>query len=130
MLGHISLGVRDLAKAAAFYDAILLPLGYCRTDTAGGSIGYGLPDSANDRLRLFERSEASPPGPGFHLAFIAPTRAAVDQCHEAALQHGGADAGAPGWRPQYGPDYYAAFFVDPDGHKLEAKYPPPEAQVR
>jgi len=67
----------------------------------------------------------TPPGPGFHLAFRAPSRAAVDRFHAAALAAGGASDGAPGPRPDYGPTYYAAFVIDPDGHKLEAVYNAP-----
>lgn len=125
MLGHISLGVRDLAKAIVFYDATMSALGYARLDTNEKSAGYGLPGARNDRLRLFERVGATPPGPGFHLAFVAPSQVAVDRFHEAALRHGGVDQGLPGLRPHYGPTYYAAFVADPDGYRLEAKHPPP-----
>jgi catechol 2,3-dioxygenase-like lactoylglutathione lyase family enzyme len=81
--------------------------------------GYG-PPGGNDRLALFERAEAAAPGPGFHLALRAPSQAAVRAFHAAALAHGGTDDGPPGPRPQYSPTYYAAFVVDPDGHRLEA----------
>jgi predicted lactoylglutathione lyase len=63
-----------------------------------------------------------PPGLGFHLALAAPSRLAVASFHNAALEHGGIDNGGPGPRPDYGPNYYAAFVVDPDGHHLEAVY--------
>ena len=65
-------------------------------------------------------SMAGAPGPGFHLAFAAPSREAVDAFHACALRAGGTDNGAPGRRPHYGPHYYAAFLVDPDGHRIEA----------
>jgi catechol 2,3-dioxygenase-like lactoylglutathione lyase family enzyme len=126
LLGHISFGVRDLAKATAFYDATMAALGYTRIDTYPHSVGYGLPGTHDDRLRLFERAEAGSPGGGFHVAFVAPSPAAVDQFHEAALRCGGTDQGGPGPRTRYGPTYYAAFVLDPDGYKIEAKYPPPE----
>ena len=57
---------------------------------------------------------------GLHFCYTAPTRAAVDAFHAAALAHGGRDNGAPGLRADYGPHYYAAFVVDPDGYRLEA----------
>ena len=83
-------------------------------------VGYGVP-GGNDKLALFvPESRVTPPGPGFHLAFEAPSRAAVDAFHAAALRLGGRDQGAPGARPHYSPSYYAAFVTDPDGHKLEA----------
>lgn len=124
MLGHISLGVRDLAKAAAFYDAILATLGYARTDSSARSVGYGLPGASTDQFRLIESVDAKPPGAGFHLAFAAPSENAVDRFHETALRHGGADNGGPGLRPRYGTHYYAAFVIDQDGYRLEAKHPP------
>ena len=65
-----------------------------------------------------------PPSKGFHLAFNAPSRDAVDLFHLTALEFGGMDNGAPGVRPHYGDDYYAAFVIDPDGYRHEAKYPP------
>lgn len=125
MLGHLSLGVRDLARAAAFYDAVLGALVYARVDSGAGSVGYGAAGTSNDRLRLILEPDAAAPGPGFHLAFAAPSREAVDAFHAAALAHGGVDRGAPGLRPRYGPDYYAAFVVDPEGYRIEAKHPPP-----
>jgi catechol 2,3-dioxygenase-like lactoylglutathione lyase family enzyme len=126
MLGHLSFGVGDLAKSAAFYDAIMAALGYARVHTAVNAIGYGLPGTTNDRLLLIQAAApVQPPGRGFHLAFAAPSRESVDRFHAAALACGGMDQGAPGPRPRYGPDYYAAFVLDPDGYKLEAKHPPP-----
>ena len=65
-------------------------------------------------------NEVNAPGPGFHLAFAAPSREAVDAFHRAALASGGRDNGPPGLRPQYAPDYYAAFVFDPDGYWIEA----------
>lgn len=119
MLGHVSLGVRDLAGAALFYDAVLNALGYVRLWTGEGGLGYGSP-GGGEELNIFERAGASPPGEGFHLAFEAPDRAAVERFHAAALANGGTDAGVPGARPHYGARYYAAFVIDPAGHRLEA----------
>lgn len=123
MLSHLSLGVTDLARAAAFYDAVLAPLGAVRVWSAADAVGYGAPGGP-DRLALFLVSDPSArvaAGPGFHLALTAPDLAAVHAFHRAALAHGGTCDGEPGPRPQYGPAYYAAFVRDPDGHKLEAK---------
>ena len=127
LLGHISFGVSDLARTTAFYDATMMALGYAKVFTGPGSVAYGLPGTENDRLRLFLKpNPVTPPGPGFHLAFLAPNRDAVNRFHEAALRFGGVDQGTPGLRPHYGPHYYAAFVLDPDGYKLEAKHPLPE----
>lgn len=119
MLGHVSIGVRDLLVAAQFYDAALPPIGWVRLWTEPDGLGYG-PAGGNDKLAVFQRHDAAAPGPGFHLALDAPSRAAVDAFHASALANGGIDAGAPGLRPHYGPAYDAAFVHDPEGWKLEA----------
>jgi catechol 2,3-dioxygenase-like lactoylglutathione lyase family enzyme len=121
MLGHLSFGVDDLERSASFYDKILAPLGYVRLwTTRGRAVGFG-EEGGQDRLALFAKpGEAAAPGPGFHLALIAPSREAVDAFHAAALAGGAKDCGAPGLRPRYGANYYAAFVIDLDGHKLEA----------
>jgi catechol 2,3-dioxygenase-like lactoylglutathione lyase family enzyme len=119
VIGHLSFGVADLARAASFYDRALAPIGFVRVWTSDSGVGYG-PAGGNDKFALFAHPEARSPGHGFHLAFDAPNRSAVDAFHAAALEAGGKDAGAPGLRPHYGATYYAAFVVDPDGHKIEA----------
>lgn len=119
MLHHLSFGVRDLARSSAFYDAALGALGFRRVYTGEASAGYGLVDG-QDLLLLNLDPDARAPGAGFHLAFAAPSRAAVDAFHAAALAAGGHDNGAPGLRPEYGPEYYAAFVIDPEGHRVEA----------
>ena len=119
MLHHISFGVADLAVAAGFYDAALGALGYRRVYEHPTAIGYGLKDG-EDKLLLKLVPKAQAPGPGFHLAFAAPSQAAVNDFHARALAAGGRDNGAPGLRPHYGPNYYAAFVIDPDGHHVEA----------
>lgn len=126
MLHHISFGVTNLRRAADFYDAVLAPLGYVRvwSDFAGDpdtqAVGYGKP-GGDDELALKQYPNASvAAGPGFHLAFAASNRDAVDRFYEAAIRHGGKDNGAPGLRVDYGPNYYAAYIVDPEGFRIEA----------
>lgn len=119
MLGHVSFGVKDLARAGVFYDAVLRPLGWIRLWDDPRGLGYGRPGEG-EKLNLFPHADARPPGPGFHLAFDAPDQASVDAFHAAALAAGGIDRGAPGLRRAYSPTYYAAFVMDPDGHRLEA----------
>jgi len=125
LLHHISFGVSDIEKAAAFYDAAFAPLAYVRVweDLTAGdpdqAIGYG-PAGGGDKFAIKLRGkEAWAPGSGFHLAFAAPNQEAVLSFYEAALAHGGTDNGPPGLRPHYGPDYFAAFVIDPDGHRIE-----------
>src|SRR5688572_32927445 len=120
MLHHVSLGVSNLERSASCYDATLAALGFVRVWTDRTAIGYGS-DGGGDKLAIkLQAPAAVAAGPGFHLAFAAPSRDAVDAFHREALRHGGGDNGSPGLRPHYGPDYYAAFVVDPDGHRLEA----------
>jgi catechol 2,3-dioxygenase-like lactoylglutathione lyase family enzyme len=119
MLGHLSIGVRDLERARRFYDAVMVHVGWEQKWPGDPeALGYGRPEE-EDRLAVFLRPDAHPPGPGFHLCFNAPSDAAVDAFHAAALANGGTDDGPPGLRPHFGPDYYAAFVFDPEGWKLE-----------
>ena len=122
MWSHVSLGTRELARAAAVYDAVLAPLGHVRVWSNAQAVGYGPPGGADGLALFFQPGDSGPlaAGPGAHLALVAPSRDAVDRFHAAALVHGGADVGAPGLRPRYGAGYYAAFVLDLDGHKLEA----------
>jgi catechol 2,3-dioxygenase-like lactoylglutathione lyase family enzyme len=119
MLDHVSIGVRDIAKAKAFYDAALKPIGYSCLSSAEGSLGYG-----NDQVAFWISASSSPvpsdPRSGLHFCFTAPTRKSVDAFHDAAIRHGGRDNGGPGLRADYSANYYAAFVVDPDGYRLEA----------
>jgi catechol 2,3-dioxygenase-like lactoylglutathione lyase family enzyme len=119
MLNHVSIGVRDVAKAKRFYDAALKPLGYACLSESAGSLGYGREAAA---LWIIAAERPVPPEAksGLHFCFDAPTRKSVDQFHAAALRAGGRDNGKPGLRTDYGPNYYAAFAVDPDGYRIEA----------
>ncbi len=119
MLHHASLPVDDIERSRRLYDAALTALGYRRVCSGPGFAGYGVEDG-KDKLALVETAGSAAAGPGFHIALAAPSREAVHAFHEAALQHGASDNGPPGLRPQYGPDYYAAFIIDLDGHRIEA----------
>lgn len=119
MINHVSIGVRDLSVAKRFYDAALAPLGYACLSEDVGSLGYGRGAVA---LWISAAERPVPPDDksGLHFCFTAPTRASVDAFHAAALAAGGGDNGKPGRRVDYGPDYYAAFAIDPDGYRVEA----------
>jgi catechol 2,3-dioxygenase-like lactoylglutathione lyase family enzyme len=112
-LDHIAFDVTDLASARRFYTAALSPWGAREVEVAG-AFGYG-PEGREDVW--IARGER---GPALHLALAAPDRATVDAFHAAALAAGGRDNGAPGERPRYHRDYYAAYVLDPDGNNVEA----------
>lgn len=119
MLDHISIGVRDIKRARGFYDAALKPLGYSCVSAGDTSLGYGA-SAAAFWLLAVPSPVPRDANSGLHVCFTAPSRQSVDAFHAAALKAGGADNGKPGLRADYGPNYYAAFVVDPDGYRLEA----------
>jgi catechol 2,3-dioxygenase-like lactoylglutathione lyase family enzyme len=119
MLDHVSIGVRDIARSRRFYDAALEPLGYVCKSADAGSLGYGAGDSIGLWVGMSDHPVPPNNKSNLHFCFTAPTRQSVEQFHAAALKHGGRDNGPPGVRGDYGPNYYAAFVVDPDGYRLE-----------
>jgi catechol 2,3-dioxygenase-like lactoylglutathione lyase family enzyme len=119
MLDHVSIGVRDIAKTKAFYDAALKPLGYSCLSSGETSLGYG-GDAAQFWANLSESPVPADPKSGLHFCFAAPTRKSVAAFHKAALAAGGRENGKPGLRDDYGPNYFAAFVIDPDGYRIEA----------
>jgi catechol 2,3-dioxygenase-like lactoylglutathione lyase family enzyme len=127
MIDHIGFGVADFAKAKAFYSAALVPLGISlqmevTPEMTGGSAhaGFGVPDKPFFWIGTGKHSE------GLHVAFAAANRATVDAFYSAAMAAGGKDNGAPGLRPHYHPNYYAAFVIDLDGNNIEAVCHMPE----
>ena len=120
MLDHIGIKTTNYSAAKPFYDAAFAAIGASMMmqvplEHTGGKhvVGFG-----RDRP-VFWLSEGTP-GSGQHIAFAARSRAEVDGFYRAALAAGGVDNGAPGLRPQYHPDYYGAFVLDPDGNNVEA----------
>ncbi len=121
MLDHLSIQCADVAAAAAFYDAVLAPLGGGRVMDFGDVVGFGLPERPMFWLGPLEHGDPSEPSnrPP-HIAFSAPDRAAVDAFHAAALGAGSTSLHAPQVWPEYHADYYGAFARDPDGNNVEA----------
>ena len=134
MIDHFSLPVSDYARSRAFYDKALRTLGYNMlmemTDSPDYvAAGYGPADLPEPAFWIGAGRIPGPPPEtpeGQHIAFRAPDRAAVDAFYTAAVAAGGSDNGAPGLRPQYHPAYYAAFVLDPNGHRIEAVCHRPE----
>ena len=121
MLDHVSLGVSDLERSRRFYDAALRPLGIVRTldfEHRGSDYGSMAGQLGVEFTITLEAGVLTTRG--MHVCFRAPDREAVHAFHAAAIAAGGSDAGAPGPRPIYHRDYYAAFVIDPDGHRIEA----------
>jgi catechol 2,3-dioxygenase-like lactoylglutathione lyase family enzyme len=134
MLHHVSVGVRDVARAASFYDPVLKALGYKRVmDFSPGAIAYG---ESKERPEFWigkPHDQGIPnAGNGTHVGFIAKSKAAVNAFHDAALKAGGSNGGEPGPRPDYGFAYYGAFIYDLDGNKIEATLlaPAPKAKAK
>ena len=118
MFDHVKFGVSDYAASKAFFLKALEPLGVAVV--AEGTPTYGvelMPPAGEASLCLYQTEDKPAP---LHLAFVAETREQVERFYRAALRAGGKDNGAPGLRPQYHANYYAAFVIGPDGHNIEA----------
>ena len=123
MIDHVGFSVSDYERAKAFYTQALAPLGYTlimevpadKTEAGFAAVGMG----ADKKPDLWFAGEGKLERP-VHIAIVAKDRASVDAFYRAALAAGGRDNGPPGLRPQYHPNYYAAFVLDPDGHNIEA----------
>ncbi|MEM9605216.1 MAG: VOC family protein [Pseudomonadota bacterium] len=140
MIMHMTLGSNDLERAATFYDAVMPVLNHARApiglanflayaSVSGESSGADTGQiEATGRIAPFlcvcQPYDGQPAsrGNGFHIAWVAADKSAVDLFHATALAKGGSDEGAPGHRPRYSEDYYAAYVRDPDGNKLQAVF--------
>jgi catechol 2,3-dioxygenase-like lactoylglutathione lyase family enzyme len=122
MLDHIGVCSGDLPRSKAFFVQALAPLGIGLVMEVGAEqtgshdhVGFG-----SQGKPFFWIGNGGTPSQGVHVAFACGSRAEVDAFHAAALAAGGRDNGAPGLRPWYHPDYYAAFVTCPDGNNIEA----------
>jgi catechol 2,3-dioxygenase-like lactoylglutathione lyase family enzyme len=119
MIDHVSVGVRDLGRAARFYEAALPALGLSRLVTRPATIGFGK-SYPEFWINLRAGMAQVPPESGTHICLRAKSTNEVDAFHAAALRAGGQSDGAPGLRPHDRVRYYAAFVLDPDGNRIEA----------
>lgn len=122
MFDHIGFPVADFARSRAFYERVLAPLGFglvkeVTPEQTGGGAAAGFGPAGRAQFWI---GAGKPVRDQLHIAFVAKDRAAVRAFHDAALKAGARDNGAPGLRPQYHPNYYGAFALDPDGHNIEA----------
>lgn len=123
-LSHVGIPVEAIDRSRAFYERALAPLGLKitmtanadQTESGGTAIGFG----SDGEPGFFWIGDNERVGQGVHVAFTAASRQQVDDFYAAAMAAGGRDNGAPGLRPHYGPNYYAAFVFDPDGANIEA----------
>jgi catechol 2,3-dioxygenase-like lactoylglutathione lyase family enzyme len=123
MFDHVGLNVKDYAASRVFFEQSLAPLGFrvvmAFDEWKAAGLGTG-------EKPVFWISQREPSSSGTHVAFESPDRATVDAFHDAALDAGGIDNGAPGLREQYHPTYYAAFVHDLDGNNIEVVCHGPE----
>lgn len=123
MFDHVKFGVSDYAASKAFFLRALEPLGVAAGSEGEPAYGIELCGRNDSSLCLYEAKETPAP---LHIAFVAESRHEVDAFYRAALAAGGKDNGAPGLRPHYHANYYAAFVIGPDGHNIEAVCHRPE----
>lgn len=119
MIGYVTLGTNDLERATAFYDALFAEMGVGRLVEAEAGVAYG---TGMDQQMLVVMSpyDGNPAtvGNGVMVALRVESPEAVARLHAKALELGAADEGAPGPREAGGMDFYAGYFRDPDGNKL------------
>ena len=120
MFSHMTIGASDLPRAIAFYDVVLAPLGIERLPVKYATwASWQRPGEAPKLwVGLPFNKMSTHPGNGWMAAFAASSRKAVDQAHAAAMSAGAGDEGAPGLRPNFGPNYYGAYVRDLDGNKI------------
>jgi catechol 2,3-dioxygenase-like lactoylglutathione lyase family enzyme len=123
MIDHMGITVSNIENSIEFYSKALAPLGYVRCKNSPGAASFGVQEGhgkSADPGGDFWLSEGTPTTPRVHFAFSAASRLDVDAFFAASLAAGGIENGAPGLRPHYHPNYYAAFVLDPDGYNIEA----------
>jgi catechol 2,3-dioxygenase-like lactoylglutathione lyase family enzyme len=111
LFDHVEVGASDYESSVRFYETVLAPLGVPRTETTDEYTGFA-------DLAVVDRR---PPTRSLDLCFYARSREEVDAFHAAGTAAGFRSNGAPGYR-DYGPGYYAAYLLDPDGNNVEALY--------
>jgi catechol 2,3-dioxygenase-like lactoylglutathione lyase family enzyme len=124
MFDHVKFGVSDFAASKAFFLKALEPIGVVIVSEGVPTYGVELCQKGGKASLILYQTEDKPAH--LHLAFMAENRRQVDAFYRAALAAGGKDNGAPGLRPNYHANYYAAFVIGPDGHNVELVCHEPE----
>jgi catechol 2,3-dioxygenase-like lactoylglutathione lyase family enzyme len=117
MFDHVKFGVSDFAASKAFFLKALEPLGVIVVGEGPPAYGVELSPKGGKVSLVLHQTDEKPAH--LHLAFVAEKREEVEAFYRAALAAGGKDNGAPGLRPHYHANYYAAFVIGPDGHNIE-----------
>jgi catechol 2,3-dioxygenase-like lactoylglutathione lyase family enzyme len=115
VIDHLGVEVSELARSARFYDAMFFAIGVRRVHESEHAIAYGV---TGPEFWIVTRGRSPAPGYG-HVAFRAAGRVAVESAYAAGIAAGGRGDGEPGLRERYGPLYYAAYLLDPDGLRVE-----------
>ena len=125
MSNYVTVGTSDSAKSNAFYDATLQTIGWSKHMEHPGWRGYSEGGTGNGFTVWVctpVNGEPASAGNGSMIGFMVKSCAEVDAFYKAAMLHGGTDEGAPNPRPQYGPNWYAAYMRDPSGNKIGVVY--------
>jgi catechol 2,3-dioxygenase-like lactoylglutathione lyase family enzyme len=124
MFAHVQIGVKDLARMCGFYDLVFAHFGLMRavdlSQVGPAGVYWQHPDKRWPQFVIAPPINGQAPacGNGNQVSFLASSRSVVDAAWATALAHGATDQGSPGLRTQYAPDFYAAYCLDPEGHKL------------
>jgi catechol 2,3-dioxygenase-like lactoylglutathione lyase family enzyme len=121
MIGYVTIGALDEAKAKTFYDAVFGAMGCDQKFSDGGWTGYGAKGQDNHDVYIVAKPADGNParaGNGIMISFKAKTKAEVEAAHKAGLTHGGTDEGAPGPRPADSTTFFGAYLRDPTGNKI------------
>lgn len=121
ILSHISIGTNNFDAAVTFYDKVLATIACKQIMAHPGAVAYGR-EFPEFWVQTPIDGQAATVGNGAHIGFVADSTQAVHAFHQAALDAGGTDDGAPGPRPDYGEAYYGCFIRDLDGNKIEATF--------
>lgn len=122
ILSHVSVGTNDYKKAKRFYTELLSSVGIRAIEDLEQFkvVGFG---KQFPEFWIGEPEEGqATPGNGVHVSFLVDSNEEVDVFYKKAIELGAKDNGAPGPRKHYGPGYYGAFMIDPDGNKIEAMH--------